>query len=259
LFVISTIIIQEVDMKHPAFLLLPVGLILALIWLSSMSAPAQGTVIDFETPPLAGAPNQQIDPYIDAGTGISFTVPGRAGVIGLVQNSATSACVLPADSNQKLATGTDKSTIGAASFAIQATFATLLQPPVRVAVAFQTGVDVPLRVRLFGPDGKEVATVLDNSGASGSNCSQPGGDRARKQVVATSAQPVAYAIMDLDTATGSRVFVLDDFAVESGAPTVLAVPRDNEALVDIDNFCGEKEYLRAATSSISASRGPWVS
>ena len=83
-------------MKHPLFALLPVGVVLALLWFSSAPAPAQSSGIDFETPSLGTAPNQQIDPYVDTATGTSFTADGN-GVIGLVKNSATSACVAPAD------------------------------------------------------------------------------------------------------------------------------------------------------------------
>ena len=114
-------------MKHPLFALLPVGVVLALLWFSSAPAPAQSSGIDFETPSLGTAPNQQIDPYVDTATGTSFTADGN-GVIGLVKNSATSACVAPADANQKLGTGTDKSNIGLSGFGIKATFQQQLQP-----------------------------------------------------------------------------------------------------------------------------------
>jgi hypothetical protein len=43
-------------------------------------------------------------------------------------------------------------------------------------------------------------------------CGNPGDPRARKTVSVSASQPVAYAIMDLDAQTGSRVFVIDDFS-----------------------------------------------
>lgn len=232
-------------MKRPVILLFPVAFVLAMLWWTSAPAPAQGPLIDFETPSLGANPNEQIDPYVDASTGITFTVAEGNGVIGLVKNSFTSVCVTPSDDNQLLATGTDKSNIGLSGFPIRAQFPTVLQGPVQLSVYFQAGADTPLRVRLFDVTGKEVGSTLTNSGATGSNCGQNGGDRIRKQVTVSSTQPVAFALFDLDTATGGRVFAIDDLSIQAGAPTAIGVPRD-EAAMDIDNVCGEKEYLNAA-------------
>ncbi|MCB0122258.1 MAG: hypothetical protein KDE58_08455, partial [Caldilineaceae bacterium] len=231
-------------MKHPLFALLPVGVVLALLWFSSAPAPAQSSGIDFETPSLGTAPNQQIDPYVDTATGTSFTADGN-GVIGLVKNSATSACVAPADANQKLGTGTDKSNIGLSGFGIKATFQQPLQPPARVSVDFQTGVDVPVRLQLFNEKDELVGETLTTTDATGSNCNQAGGDRAVKRVVATSTQAVAYAILDLESQTGGRVFVIDNFEAESQIPERAEIPR-NEVGIELDHLCSRTEYGNAA-------------
>lgn len=231
-------------MKHPLFALLPVGVVLVLLWLSSTPAPAQSSGIDFETPNLGTAPNQQIDPYVDTATGTSFTVDGN-GVAGLVKNSFTSACVAPADANQKLGTGTDKSNIGLSGFAIRATLGTQLQPPVRVAVDVQTGVDVPVRLRLYNAAGALVGETLTTTDSTGSNCNQPGGDRAVKRVAASSAQAVAYAIIDLESQTGGRVFVIDNFEAVSRPLEQAEIPR-NEVGIEIDHNCSRAEYGNAA-------------
>jgi hypothetical protein len=182
------------------------------------SVLASPTLIDFETPSLGTDARQIINPYVDATSGVKFTAePGGFGdeVVGLVKNSATSACVDPSDTNQKLGTGRDDGTpggsIGLSGFAIKATFPAVLSPPVTVSAEFQTLAGQPIRLRLFDATGTQVAATTDTAAPADGTCGYPGDSRARKTITVTANQQVAYAIMDMDTATGGFVFVIDNF------------------------------------------------
>ncbi|MBK8798007.1 MAG: DUF1565 domain-containing protein [Anaerolineales bacterium] len=182
------------------------------------TTPVDTKLITFETPTLGGDSSRVIDPYVDSATGVVFQREGNPGVnyvVGLVKNSGTSACVDPADANQKLGIGIDNGAVGFASTEVRATFPTLLNPPVTVSVLFQTGAGQPLRIRLFGATGNEVASNTETSGPANGTCGMPGDPRARTAVTVISAQPVAYAVIDMAAATVSRVFVLDDFRFAS--------------------------------------------
>jgi V8-like Glu-specific endopeptidase len=169
---------------------------------------AAGAFIDFETPSLGDDARAVINPYSDSG--VTFTAEG--GVVGLVKNNATSACVEPADANQKLGTApVGSASIGLGSFAIRATFDAILQPPVNVSAEFQTGADVPIRIRLFDAANNEVGSARGVANPPDGTCGLPGGPRARTSLTAASEEPVKYAILDVDTATGGRVFVIDNF------------------------------------------------
>ena len=61
------------------------------------------TTIAFDTPSLGLNDSKIIDPY--AAGFVTFTAEVPTDGVGLVKNSYTSACVLPADANQKLGTG----------------------------------------------------------------------------------------------------------------------------------------------------------
>lgn len=179
---------------------------------STFFIPYEVLAIDFETPPLDTSSAQVINPY--TADGVTFTTPvGNFGdeVVGLVKNNSTSACAEPADDNQKLGTGRDTS-IGLSGFEIQATFAQPLAPSTLVSVEFQTGGDVPVRIRLFDASDTLVAESIDTIPANGGTCGFPGDPRGRITLSALSEQAVAYAIMDLESK--GYVFVIDNFELQ---------------------------------------------
>jgi hypothetical protein len=173
--------------------------------------------IDFETPSLGGNPRQLINPYIDPATGVTFTAE-PFGVVGLVKNRITSACVEPPDDNQKLGTGTSinpEESIGLSGFPIKATFSQPLAS-VSISVEFQVLAGAPVRLRLFDASDNEVASVTEFALPADGTCGLPGGPRASKTVTATSAQAVSYAIMDVERIGGIEyVFVIDNFEVKA--------------------------------------------
>jgi hypothetical protein len=64
---------------------------------------------------------------------------------------------------------------------------------------------------LFNAVGTEVASITDSVSDAYGTCGFPGEPRVRRRVVVTSTQPVAFAIMDVVTATEDKVFVIDNF------------------------------------------------
>ncbi len=192
--------------------------------IEAATTPGDTKLIAFESPSLGADSSRVINPYVDSATGVTFQRDGASGVnyvVGLVKNSGTSACVDPADSNQKLGVGIDNGAVGFSSTAVRATFPTTLNPPVVVSAIFQTGAGQPLRIRLFGPTGNQVAANIETSWPANGTCGLPGDPRARTAVTAISAQPVAYAVIDMEAATESRVFVIDDFRfTSSGTHTI---------------------------------------
>jgi len=182
---------------------------------------ARATLIDFEEPPLGGEPRQIIDPYrfvTDAGVTFTVATPiNPTEVVGLVKNNATSVCVEPADSDQKLGSGRSNFANGAIGYgtsALRATFTQPLSPPHVVAVDFQTGAGVPIRLRLFDIAGNEVAGIMDLAGPANGTCGLPGQMRARKRLTVRAEQTVAFAVMDLGSDTGRFVFTIDNFAFD---------------------------------------------
>ena len=180
----------------------------------------RGVRVTFETPTLRTAERQVVNPYPYKGTGVQFTAeaPETPGaVVGVVKNQATSACVEPADTNQKLGTGQtavgQSAGIGLGTFPIRATFADPLTPPARglvtVRVEFQAVSSTSVRLRLFDSRGGELASVSETARTADGTCGYPGGPRARQVVSATTTSVVAYAIMD--TQPTGRVFVIDNF------------------------------------------------
>ncbi len=204
------------------------------IYLAPAGAAPLTSTIDFESPKLGAADRQVIDPYVDPTTGVKFTVaPGSSSTaqIGLVKNSATSACVPPADANQKLGTGvsTVRESIGKSGFAIRADFPTELQPPVIVSALFQSGELAPIRIRLYDSQDNLVGINQSTLPKGQGTCNQPGDPRSSATLsVRAPENPVAYAILDLDDQTGGRVFVIDDFSFSGGTatptPTSTATP-----------------------------------
>ncbi len=176
------------------------------------------TLIDFESPPLGAEPRRILNPYqLINSAGVTFTVASPVGtteVVGLVKNNTTSVCVEPSDSDQKLGSGRSNfagGAIGYGTSAIRATFAQPLQPPLVVAVDFQTGAGIPVRMRLLDLAGNEVAAVVDVANPANGTCGLPGQMRARKRLTIRAEQPVAAVVMDLGADTGRFVFTIDNF------------------------------------------------
>ena len=183
---------------------------------------ALAIVINFETPALGLSSRQIMNPYTNSG--VTFTTPaGTWGdeVVGLVKNNSTSACVEPADNNQKLGTGrseTPDGSIGLSGFEIRATFTPPLNPAVSISVEFQTGNNVPVRIRLFDSSDTLVAESTGTTPANGGTCGFPSTSRGRITLSVGSGSTVAYAIMDLASETGRYVFVIDNFEIQSLFP-----------------------------------------
>ena len=178
----------------------------------------RGVRVTFETPSLTTAERQVVNPYEAAGVQFTAEAPRTpAAVVGVVKNRATSACVEPEDSNQKLGTGQTSigldAGIGNSAFPIRATFTTPLAPPARglvtVRAEFQTVSGTTVRLRLFDSRGGELASVSETARPADGTCGNPGDPRARRVVEATATSAVAYAIMDAQPS--SRVFVIDNF------------------------------------------------
>jgi len=173
---------------------------------------------DFETPDLGGATSVAFPDYVDADTSVRFTAVAdhvSDEVIGLVTNQATTACVDPADTNQKLGTGIDSSpgSMGFSGFAIRADFPGPLPRGATISAQFQTIAGVPLRVRVFDEAGNEVGATQAVAGPASGTCGNPGDARARTTVMATALAPASYAILDLAQFTSAYVFVIDDFSL----------------------------------------------
>ena len=174
------------------------------------STPASG-LIDFETPNLGEDTGQVIDPYVDPVTQVTFsTEPGFAVVIVKNRPDGTSACVEPPSDNQKLGTVHE---LGRAGEPVRATFSSPLVSPVTVTTEFQVEAGATIRLNLFDASDAEVGSITESASPPSGTCGLPGRQRARTTVSVTSAQPVAYAIMD--TTEGAFVFVIDNFGFDA--------------------------------------------
>jgi hypothetical protein len=96
-------------------------------WTLNVLILAQGHVVtDFETPALGTDTTLVVNPYNDTTAGVTFSAdePGfQFAHVGLVKNRSTSACVEPADENQKLGTGhIGTGSVGHDAFDIRADF-----------------------------------------------------------------------------------------------------------------------------------------
>jgi hypothetical protein len=173
----------------------------------------------FETPTLGSADRRPVDPYEAAGVQFTAEAPRVAdAAVGVVKNSATRACVEPADTNQKLGTGrvtrdlSSAVAIGHGTYPIRATFtrglAAAAGRSVTVQVEFQTIHDTTVRLRLFDRMGRELVSASERARFAENNCGLAGGPHARQVVSATTTSAVAYAIMDVQPA--GTVFVIDN-------------------------------------------------
>jgi hypothetical protein len=193
---------------------------------------------DFETPVLGAAEDRRvIDPYVFGDTVIGVDGGGGTFVVGLVKNSATSACVDPSSSDQKLGIGTAAAgSIGLSSAPVRATFPGALPAGSQVSVEFQTSLGTPIRLRLFDAGDQPVGSAAATASPAAGQCGLPGPARARTTLTATATGSAAYAVMDLDTATGGVVFVLDHFAFSTGGTVSagLDTPETGERRLQIE-------------------------
>jgi hypothetical protein len=189
--------------------------ITTFVLVTATAAPCGAmTTIDFETPSLGASGSAIINPYV--ADGVTFTAVSAGfgdEIVGLVKNSATSACADPADANQKLGSGRSSFPNGSIGFGIFAIRADFPPPPVVtdvVSVEFQLLSGQGIRLRLFNAGGTEVGSATDVSGPPDGTCGNPGGPRARTTLVAVASEPAAYAIMDV--LTPGPVLVIDNFS-----------------------------------------------
>ena len=188
------------------------------------STQASGS-IDFETPNLGGDTGQVIDPYVDPATQVTFsTEPGFAVVLVKNRPNGTSACVDPPSDDQKLGT---QHALGRAGEPVRATFSSPLISPVTVTTEFQVQAGATIRLKLFDASDAEVASITESAFPPGGTCGLPGDQRARTTVSVTSAQPVAYAVMD--TTESAFVFVIDNFEFNRDSDTRDSDTRDSDS------------------------------
>ena len=172
--------------------------------------------LNFSTPSLGGANARVFDPLMLADGAVTFTSASGSGVVGIVLNDSTSACIDGSPDDPKLATGTQAggdSSVGRAAFAIRATFESVAPPPISVTADIQTLAGQTVRIRLFDETDTQVGLGTAAAQPPAGQCGLPGGPRAVVQVTATSTQPVAYAVIEV--ASGGVVFVVDNFTVTS--------------------------------------------
>ena len=189
--------------------------ILALAAMAATAVPSRAmTTVDFETPPLGASGSMIINPYV--ADGVTFTAVSSGfgdEIVGLVKNSATSACADPADANQKLGTGRSSfpgGAIGLGTLAIRADLPPLPVVTNVVSVEFQLLSGQGIRLTLFNAGGTVIGSATDVSGPPDGTCGNPGGPRARTTLQAVASEPVAYAIMDV--LEPGPVLVIDNFS-----------------------------------------------
>jgi len=173
---------------------------------------------DFETPALDGGGRMAVSPYSTDDVTFSAETAERGVVVGVVENSGTSACIEPRDNNQKLGSGLGASEVGLSSFPIRATFTAALVAPAYVFSEFQTTTD-EATIRLFDAQDRDVTALSVLATSQRSSCNPPGSVRYWVRVGATSSEPVAYAILSVNPP--GQVFVIDNFTWFAG---VIATP-----------------------------------
>ncbi len=214
--------------------------------LALAAPPARAASVDFETPSLGALDRMVINPYV--ATGVSFVAVARgvtSGEVGLVKNSATSACADPPDANQKLGTAPAGSgAIGLSDFTIRANFSPYLSGLVQVSAQFQTISGSTVRILLYDNYGYLMTSAIQTALPGAGTCGYPGTARARRTVTATGHGTVAYALLDVEP--NGVVFVIDEFRYATG---VIAVREGAE---------GESEATAVAFGA-PAAMGPSLS
>jgi hypothetical protein len=172
-------------------------------------------VIDFETPSLGASDRLVSNPYtVGYVTFTSIDPTFSDDVVGLVKNSATSACVPPSSANQTLGTGrypyaTDGG-IGLSAFDIRADFGTPLNSAQSVLVEVHALGGVTATLTLYNAGGTQVGTTSSVVPNDGVCVGFPGGARGTVTLQASGLQ-AAYAVISVG---GASVFVIDNFAVQ---------------------------------------------
>lgn len=190
--------------------------------------------IDFEDPPLGFESDRIIDPLFYVHRRVGFTaVPddnpwGSAagfGVMGIVKNSATSACADPSDADQKLATGTPRSGhVGRSGFTIMVEFEDSLPAGSVVSFELQALALGAGMMWMYDEDRFPTGAGMQSLQPGLGTCGYPGSPRGRRIVSAESTGRVKYVMIDARYFTASNlVFVIDDFTVQRGIDFVLDV------------------------------------
>ena len=138
---------------------------------------------------------------------------GPAGYVGLVKNRASTACVDPADDDQKLGTGGPGIAIGQSSQGIHITFIPQLSQGATIEFEFQTLDSATLGITMFSDDGSELAVETILARPAGGTCGFPGPERARSTALFTTIGEVRTLLID------SRwVLVIDDLRITPPQP-----------------------------------------
>lgn len=171
-------------------------------------------VIDFETPSLGASPRAVSNPYTVSYVTFSTSDPTFSdAVVGLVQNSASDACVPPASSNQQLGTGrypySPDGGISFSGFPIRADFSTPLNSAQSVLVEVHALGGSTATLTLYNSGGTQVGQSSAAVPSTGLCAGGIGGNRGILNLTASGTQ-AAYAII---TVSGS-VFTIDNFAVQ---------------------------------------------
>jgi hypothetical protein len=161
-------------------------------------------LIDFETPVL-GADTTRVLSYSHGPSGVLFTSVSLAHV-GLVKNRSTTACVEPADDNQKLGTcHVATEDVGRWTYDIIAQFVPSIPAGAKIRVEFQILAGKEITLSFLGSQ-QSVKKVGDPPGGT---CGYPGVDRARSVVEITALGERAGARI----AGAPYVFVIDNFEI----------------------------------------------
>lgn len=177
--------------------------------------------VHFESPPLGPQErNRVIDPYVDAASGIVFSVepgccPFGDEVVGVVRNFWTSACVPPSNNNQKLGTGRSSlfESVGLSAFPIRATLPFPAAVIVSVDIQSRAGSDV--QIQLFDEGGNVIGEASAQVPSMGT-CVTGRPPSGRVTLMATAQGNVSYATM---SNTSGFVWVIDNFTLMAAVPT----------------------------------------
>jgi hypothetical protein len=178
------------------------------------------TTIDFETPSLGANDRAVSNPYtVGYVTFTSIDPSFSDDVVGLVKNSATSACSPPSSANQTLGTGrypyAADGGIGLSGFDIRADFGTPINSAQSVVVDVQALGGETATMTLYNSANQVVGTASGTVPSTGVCIGYPGGNRGTLTLTASGLQ-ASYAIISVPTS----VFVIDNFKVQD-PPVIL--------------------------------------
>lgn len=183
-----------------------------------VNARVDGAKVDFETPDLGEQRNALRDPYDY--DNLSFSSAQANHVVGLVRNSATTACIDNNEGDQMLTSAPDAEALGSSGGAIRAELPEPLNTPgdlaVRWATSVQSGVDAQFRLTLRDASGQVVATDTGSPRRGLGDCGFPGGERGEVRLSVVTTKTVASATVKEveDPGSHGHVWTIDDFTVE---------------------------------------------